>query len=76
MAENGKMHFFGDSEGRIVRGLLAVLLTAVEGKPPPNCRHSRRWHCLMSWDCVRSSASRSRGLNALSEAIIAATKQV
>ena len=24
MAENGKMHFFGDSEGRIVRGLLAV----------------------------------------------------
>lgn len=30
--ENGKMHFFGDSEGRIVRGLLAVLLTAVEGK--------------------------------------------
>ena len=32
VAENGKMHFFGDSEGRIVRGLLAVLLTAVEGK--------------------------------------------
>ena len=56
VAENGKMHFFGDSEGRIVRGLLAVLLTAVEGKPPPNCRHSRRWHCLMSWDCVRSLA--------------------
>lgn len=27
-----KLHFFGDSEGRIVRGLLAVLLTAVEGK--------------------------------------------
>ena len=32
VTENGKMHFFGDSEGRIVRGLLAVLLTAVEGK--------------------------------------------
>lgn len=30
--ENGTLHFFGDSEGRIVRGLLAVLLTAVEGK--------------------------------------------
>ena len=28
----GKMHFFGDSEGRIVRGLLAVLLAACEGK--------------------------------------------
>ena len=32
VAENGKMHFFGGSEGRIVRGLLSVLLTAVEGK--------------------------------------------
>lgn len=31
-SDNGTMHFFGDSEGRIVRGLLAVLLTAVEGK--------------------------------------------
>lgn len=28
----GKLHFYGDSEGRIVRGLLAILLTAVEGK--------------------------------------------
>lgn len=56
VAENGKMHFFGDSEGRIVRGLLAVLLTAVEGKPPPSCRHSHHWHCLMSWDYVRSLA--------------------
>lgn len=76
VTENGKMHFFGDSEGRIVRGLLAVLLTAVEGKPPPNCRHSRRWHCLMSWDCVHSLAPHAAGLNALSEAIIAAAKQV
>ncbi len=62
VAENGKMHFFGDSEGRIVRGLLAVLLTAVEGKPPPNCRHSRRWHCLMSWDCVHSLAPHAAGV--------------
>jgi len=28
----GRLHFYGDSEGRIVRGLLAVLLTAIEGK--------------------------------------------
>lgn len=76
VAENGKMHFFGDSEGRIVRGLLAVLLTAVEGKPPPSCRHSHHWHCLMSWDYVRSLAPHAARLNALSEAIIAATKQV
>lgn len=48
-SDNGTMHFFGDSEGRIVRGLLAVLLTAVEGKTPPNYRLVHRWRCLMSW---------------------------
>lgn len=32
--ENGGIHFYGDSEGRIVKGLLAVLLTKVEGKTP------------------------------------------
>ncbi len=32
--EDGRMHFYGDSEGRIVKGLLAVLLTRVEGKTP------------------------------------------
>ncbi|MEO1736036.1 cysteine desulfurase sulfur acceptor subunit CsdE [Salmonella enterica subsp. enterica serovar Typhimurium] len=48
-SDNGTMHFFGDSEGRIVRGLLAVLLTAVEGKTPPSCRLVHRWRCLMSW---------------------------
>lgn len=31
---DGTLHFYGDSEGRIVRGLLAVLLIAVEGKTP------------------------------------------
>jgi len=31
---DGTLHFYGDSEGRIVRGLLAVVLTAVEGKTP------------------------------------------
>ncbi len=33
-SENGTLHFYGDSEGRIVKGLLAVLLTAIEGKTP------------------------------------------
>ena len=32
VSPQGTLHFFGDSEGRIVRGLLAVLLTACEGK--------------------------------------------
>lgn len=31
---DGTLNFYGDREGRIVRGLLAVLLTAVEGKTP------------------------------------------
>lgn len=30
--EDGTLHFYGESDGRIVRGLLAVLLTNVEGK--------------------------------------------
>lgn len=32
---DGTLHFYGDSEGRVVRGLLAILLTAVEGQTPP-----------------------------------------
>ncbi|BET98233.1 cysteine desulfurase sulfur acceptor subunit CsdE [Xenorhabdus taiwanensis] len=31
---DGRLHFYGDSEGRIVKGLLAIVLTAVEGKTP------------------------------------------
>ncbi|CCW31574.1 Uncharacterized sufE-like protein ygdK [Xenorhabdus nematophila F1] len=31
---DGHLHFYGDSESRIVKGLLAVILTAVEGKAP------------------------------------------
>ena len=73
----GKMHFFGDSEGRIVRGLLAVLLTAVEGKTAAELQ-ARSPLALFDELGLRAqlSASRSQGLNALSEAIIAATKQV
>lgn len=29
---DGSLHFYGDSEGRIVKGLLAILLAKVEGK--------------------------------------------
>ncbi|CDG19932.1 Uncharacterized sufE-like protein ygdK [Xenorhabdus poinarii G6] len=29
---DGRLHFYGDSEGRIVKGLLAILLTTAEGK--------------------------------------------
>ena len=70
VAENGKMHFFGDS-------LLAVLLTAVEGKTAAELQ-AQSPLALFDELGLRAqlSASRSQGLNALSEAIIAATKQV
>lgn len=73
---NGTMHFFGDSEGRIVRGLLAVLLTAIEGKQP---------EVILATDPLtffdelglrsQLSASRTQGLNALAEAVTTAARQ-
>ncbi|EGT3572997.1 cysteine desulfurase sulfur acceptor subunit CsdE [Citrobacter sp. ANG330] len=69
----GTLHFFGDSEGRIVRGLLAVLLTAAEGKTAAELlAHSP----LELFDELglrtQLSASRSQGLTALNDAIIEA----
>ncbi|MEH0887687.1 cysteine desulfurase sulfur acceptor subunit CsdE [Enterobacter sp. UNJFSC 003] len=71
-----KLHFFGDSEGRIVRGLLAVLLTAVEGKSVTDLQaHSP----LALFDELglrtQLSASRSQGLAALSDAVLDAARQ-
>lgn len=73
---DGKMHFFGDSEGRIVRGLLAVLLTAVEGKSAAELQaHSP----LELFDELglraQLSASRSQGLTALSDAVLDAARE-
>lgn len=71
-----ELHFFGDSEGRIVRGLLAVLLTAVEGK---SADHLLKNDPLALFDelGLRSqlSASRSQGLAALSEAVQNAARE-
>ena len=73
----GTLHFYGDSEGRIVRGLLAVLLTAVEGKTPSELR---REDPLRLFDelGLRSqlSASRSSGLQALSDAVTRVAHQL
>lgn len=67
---NGTLHFYGDSEGRIVRGLLAVLLTAVEGKTPEALRNADP---LALFDELglrnQLSASRSSGLAALAGAV-------
>ncbi|MEB6380247.1 cysteine desulfurase sulfur acceptor subunit CsdE [Leclercia adecarboxylata] len=70
------LHFYGDSEGRIVRGLLAVLLTAIEGK---SAAHILAQNPLALFDTLglrgQLSASRSQGLTALSEAVLEAARQ-
>lgn len=67
---DGTLHFYGDSEGRIVRGLLAVLLTAVEGQPATALRDGDPL-ALFSALGLREqlSASRSAGLDALAAAV-------
>ncbi|EKI0251841.1 cysteine desulfurase sulfur acceptor subunit CsdE [Enterobacter asburiae] len=71
-----KLHFFGDSEGRIVRGLLAVLLTAIEGKSAAELL-TRSPLALFDELGLRAqlSASRGQGLIALSEAVQDAARQ-
>lgn len=70
LSAEGTMHFFGDSEGRIVRGLLAVLLTAIEGKRPETLVEGDP---LALFDELglrtQLSASRSQGLAALAAAV-------
>ncbi|EML2247731.1 TPA: cysteine desulfurase sulfur acceptor subunit CsdE [Klebsiella aerogenes] len=72
----GKMHFFGDSEGRIVRGLLAVLLAACEGKSAAEILANDP---LALFDELglrgQLSASRSQGLQALIDAVLAAARE-
>lgn len=67
---DGRLHFYGDSEGRIVRGLLAVLLSSVEGKTPAQVREM---DLLALFDGLglkdQLSASRSAGLQALADAV-------
>ncbi|AYN29091.1 cysteine desulfurase sulfur acceptor subunit CsdE [Buttiauxella sp. 3AFRM03] len=67
---NGTLHFYGDSEGRIVRGLLAVLLTAIEGKTAEQLLNDDP---LTLFDDLglrnQLSASRSSGLAALAQAV-------
>ncbi|MGC6388680.1 cysteine desulfurase sulfur acceptor subunit CsdE [Ewingella sp. S1.OA.A_B6] len=76
LLENGSMHFYGDSEGRIVKGLLAILLTKVEGKSP---RAVLEDDPLMLFDtlCLREqlSTSRASGLKALAEGIMQLARQ-
>ncbi|NWA39352.1 cysteine desulfurase sulfur acceptor subunit CsdE [Pseudomonas reactans] len=76
LAENGGMHFYGDSEGRIVKGLLAVILTTVEGKTPKEILASDP---LALFDTLglreQLSTSRASGLSALAEGVLALARQ-
>lgn len=68
---DGRLHFFGDSEGRIVRGLLAILLTAIEGKTPDELLHSDPLQLFNQLGLQEQlSTSRSAGLQALAQAVI------
>ncbi|WKV52212.1 cysteine desulfurase sulfur acceptor subunit CsdE [Dickeya fangzhongdai] len=67
---DGNLHFYGDSDGRIVRGLLAILLTAVEGK---TAQMLQQVDPLALFDRLglraELSASRAGGLAALASRI-------
>ncbi|CNH63518.1 cysteine desulfurase [Yersinia thracica] len=69
---DGRLHFYGDSEGRIVRGLLAVILTAVEGKTPQQILAEDP---LALFDQLglrqQLSTSRASGLQALAQGVLA-----
>jgi len=72
---DGTLHFYGDSEGRIVRGLLAVLLTAVEGKTAAEILQHDPLQLFRELDLQEQlSSSRSAGLQALADAVIRAAE--
>ena len=72
---DGTLHFYGDSEGRIVRGLLAILLTAIEGKTPEQLVSQDPLALFDSLGLrAQISASRSQGLDALANAVVQAAR--
>ncbi len=68
--DDGRLHFYGESDGRIVRGLLAILLTAVEGRKAEELAGQDP---LALFDRLglreQLSASRASGLAALAQRI-------
>lgn len=70
LLDNGRFHFYGDSEGRIVKGLLAVLLTECEGKTASELAVLDPLQIFERLGLKNQlSASRSSGLDALAAAI-------
>lgn len=70
LMDDGRLHFFGESEGRIVRGLLAVLLTTVEGKTAAQLQQEDPLALFAALGLKEQlSASRSAGLQAMADAV-------
>lgn len=69
--QDGSLHFYGDSESRIIRGLLAILLTVIEGKRPQQLlEEDPRIFFEQLGLHQQLSASRANGLQALVAAVI------
>lgn len=74
--EDGKLHFYGDSEGRIVKGLLAILLTEIEGKTANeliNMQLTDLFQQLGIWQQL--SSSRKNGLTSLMNKVLDIAKR-
>lgn len=70
LLEDGTMHYYGDSDGRIVKGLLAILLTGAEGKTPQQIIDSDPLTLFQQLNILEQlSSSRASGLNSLAAGI-------
>ncbi|MEG2041371.1 MAG: SufE family protein, partial [Hafnia sp.] len=66
----GTMHYYGDSDGRIVKGLLAILLTGAEGKTPQQIIDNDPLTLFQQLNILEQlSSSRASGLNSLAAGI-------
>lgn len=68
---DGQFHFYLDSDSRIVRGLLAVLLTSIEGKTAIQLLSNSPLAILEQLSLSQQlSASRIQGLQAFQQAVM------
>lgn len=67
---DGQLHFYADSEGRIVKGLLAVILTRIEGLSADAVLATDLPAALASLGITdQLSSSRAQGIEAISQRI-------
>lgn len=67
---NGTLHFYGDSDGRIIKGLLAILLCRIEGKTPQQLQQQDPLSLLQQLQLLNHlSATRANGLAALAKKV-------